>query len=176
LNAGPGGIAGAFVHQKHLGSSATPRFEGWWGHNKSTRFKMGPQFEPLPTAEAWQLSNPPIFQLASLRASMELFDAAGIQNLREKGDRLTAYFEWLLRRQLDDKIEIVTPGLPERGSMLCLRFRQPQEKKYWQTELKKRHIHVDFREPDILRATPVPLYNSFEDVFRLVTALKEVLS
>jgi kynureninase len=137
---------------------------------------MGPQFEPLPTAEAWQLSNPPIFQLASLRASMELFDAAGIQNLREKGDRLTAYFEWLLRRQLDDKIEIVTPGLPERGSMLCLRFRQPQEKKYWQTELKKRHIHVDFREPDILRATPVPLYNSFEDVFRLVTALKEVLS
>jgi kynureninase len=172
LNSGPGGIAGCFIHEKHLDKKDIPRFEGWWGHNKKTRFKMGPQFDPLPTAEAWQLSNPPIFQLASLRASMELFEEAGMEALRERGDRLTSYMDWLLRRHLGDEISILTPPLPERGSMLCLRFKD--NPKSWITKLEERGVLVDFREPDIIRATPVPLYNSFTDVYRLVQTLKEL--
>lgn len=171
LNSGPGGLAGAFVHERHLGQKDLPRLAGWWGHNKQTRFKMGPHFDPLPTAEAWQLSNPPIFQLASLRASMELFDVGGIAELRARGDRLTSYFEWLLKQHVPS-VEIVTPSLPERGSMLCLRFKNsPKE---WANTLRERDVFVDFREPDIIRATPIPLYNSFADVYRLVQVFKEM--
>lgn len=172
LNSGPGGLAGAFVHSRHLGKKNLPRFEGWWGHNKVSRFKMGPDFHPLPTAEAWQLSNPPIFQLASLRASMELFDKAGIENLRKKGDQLTSYFESELKKELKEKVEIITPALPERGSMLCMRFKNDPKK--WTHLLRERDIYVDFREPDIIRATPAPLYNSFQDVYKLVQVLKEL--
>lgn len=172
LNAGPGGIAGAFVHERHLGQKNTPRFEGWWGQNKKTRFKMGPQFDAIPTVEAWQLSNPPIFQLASLRASMELFDAATMIKLREKGDELTSFFEALIKQELSNMVEIVTPALPQRGSMLCLRFKSSPQK--WMPILREKSVFVDFREPDIIRATPVPLYNSFEDIYRLVQVFKEV--
>jgi kynureninase len=171
LNAGPGGIAGAFVHESHLGRPEIPRFEGWWGHDKETRFRMGPQFKPLRTAEAWQLSNPPIFQLAALRASMELFDQAGMPALRAKGDRLTSYAEWLLRKHLAGSVEVITPELPHRGSMLCLRF--PGKPREFAQALAAHGVAVDFREPDIIRATPAPLYNSFEDVFRFVEVLKE---
>lgn len=173
LNAGPGGLAGSFVHERHLGKKDIPRFEGWWGHNKASRFKMGPDFDPLPTVEAWQLSNPPIWQLASLRASMELFDQAGIAKLRERGDMLTSCFEGLLRRELGDTVEILTPALPRRGSMLCLRFKN--DPRSWVGRLRERGAFVDFREPDIIRATPAPLYNHFEDVFRLVETLKDVV-
>ncbi len=173
LNAGPGGIAGAFVHKKHLGSNALPRFEGWWGQNKSTRFKMGPDFDAIPTIEAWQLSNPPIFQLASLRASMELFDKATIKGLREKGDKLTSYFENQIRTELEGQVQIVTPPLPQRGSMLCLRFKESPRS--WAGKLRERGAFVDFREPDIIRATPAPLYNNHEDIYRLVQTFKEVM-
>lgn len=169
INSGPGGLAGAYVHEKHLNQKNIPRFEGWWGHNKESRFKMGPDFEPLPTAEAWQLSNPPIFQLASLRASMELFDEAGIKNLREKGDKLTSYFEWLIQQNLSEQVDVITPK--ERGSMLCLKFKTSP--KSWFDKMIHAGAIVDFREPYIIRATPVPMYNSFEDVFRLVNLLKE---
>lgn len=174
LNSGPGGIAGAFVHKKHLGSKTLPRFEGWWGQNKSTRFKMGPDFDAIPTAEAWQLSNPPIFQLASLRASMELFDKATMKALREKGDKLTAYFENQIRTELKDQVDVVTPPLPQRGSMLCLRFKESP--RAWAGKLSERGAFVDFREPDIIRATPVPLYNNHEDIYRLVQTFKEVMN
>ncbi len=173
LNAGPGGLAGAFIHERHLGKKDIPRFEGWWGHNKQSRFKMGPDFDPLSTAEAWQLSNPPIFQLASLRAAMELFDKAGMKALREKGDRMTTYFEELLKKELPGKVEVMTPALPERGSMLCLRFKNDPKK--WAHKLRDRDIYVDFREPDIIRATPAPLYNSFQDIYDLVQAFKEII-
>ena len=173
LNAGPGGIAGAFVHSDHLGEKKLPRFEGWWGQNKKTRFKMGPQFDAIPTIEAWQLSNPPIFQLASLRASMELFDKATMKALRAKGDQLTSYFEEQIQSELAGQVSVVTPPLPARGSMLCLRFKSSPQKSM-QT-LRDRGVFVDFREPDIIRATPVPLYNSFEDVYRLVQTFKEVI-
>ncbi len=170
LNSGPGGIAGAFVHDKHLRRTDMPRFAGWWGHDKKTRFKMGPEFAAIPTVEAWQLSNPPIFQLASLRASMSLFDEASIEKLSLKSQHLTAYFEWLLKKNLKDGVEIVTPA--SRGSMLCLRFKDNPQK--WSKQLEEKNVLVDFREPDIIRATPVPLYNSYEDVYRLVHLLREV--
>lgn len=172
LNAGPGGIAGAFVHEKYVKDFKGPRFEGWWGQNKQKRFKMGPEFDAIPTVEAWQLSNPPIFQLASLRASMELFDQATIPKLRERGDQLTRYFEWLLKKNLPEDVQIVTPE-KDRGSMLCLRFKK--NPKTWIEALQHKGAFVDFREPDIIRATPAPLYNSYSDIYRLVEAFQEVI-
>ena len=163
LNAGPGGLGGVFVHERHA-DAALPRFEGWWGHDKARRFEMGPRFSPIRGAEAWQVSNPPILQLAVLRASMELFDRAGMSALRRKGERLTAYLELLLRQR---GAEILTPA--ERGSMLTVRLRQPGIV----AELKKRGAVVDSRPPDIVRITPAPLYNSFEDVQRLCALIGE---
>ena len=164
LNAGPGGLGGAFIHERHA-DAALPRFEGWWGHDKARRFEMGPSFSAIRGAEAWQLSNPPILPLAALRASMELFDQAGMPALRRKGDRLTGYLEWLLRRL---GIEVLTPA--QRGSMLTVRFRKPG----LVPELAKRGAAVDLRPPDIVRITPAPLYNSFEDVRRLAALIGEL--
>ncbi len=171
LNSGPGAIAGAFVHERHH-KKAGPRFEGWWGHDKKTRFQMGPHFQGIPTVEAWQLSNPPIFQLAALRASLEIFDSAKISRLRKKGDALTFYLEGLLRTTLGSQAEIVTPAA--RGSMLCVRIRG--QNKAIMKKLEAHNTFIDFREPDIFRMTPAPLYNSYEDCFRLVQKLDEVLN
>jgi kynureninase len=171
LNSGPGAIAGAFVHERHHRGQIS-RFEGWWGHDKGTRFKMGPDFQPIPTVEAWQLSNPPIFQLASLRAALELFDSATMSRLRQKGDQITSYLEGLLRLNLGPAAEIVTPV--QRGSMLCVRV--PGQNRSLMARLEERNIFIDFREPDIFRMTPIPLYNSYEDCFALVQALKEEFS
>lgn len=169
LNSGAGGMAGAFINERHLGKSDIPRFEGWWGTNKENRFKMGPNFDPIATAEAWQLSNPPIFQLAALRASLDLFDQAGIKNLRERGDRLTSCLEGLLLRDCNDKVSIMTPK--ERGSMLCVKVSTDAQAVL--KSLQSKGAIVDFRYPDILRMTPVPLYNSFEDVFKLSQIISE---
>lgn len=171
LNSGPGGLAGAFVHENHLGKKDIPRFEGWWGTNKSSRFKMGPEFDAIPTAEAWQLSNPPIFQLASLRASMELFDKATMAKLTEKRNLLTSYLEWQIKTELSDSMEIVTP--PERGAMLCVRVKK--DPKHLLEVLKSHSVILDFRYPDILRMTPAPMYNSFEDVYKVIQVMKEAL-
>ena len=160
LNAGPGGLGGVFVHERHA-SSDLPRFEGWWGHDKARRFEMEPRFTPIPGAEAWQLSNPPILQMAALRASMELFDRATMPALRRKGDKLTSYLQWLLK-----DFEILTP--PQRGSMLTVRMRNAQAVV---ASLAKRGAIVDFRPPDIVRITPAPLYNSFADVQRLAALI-----
>jgi kynureninase len=174
LNSGPGGLAGAFVHEKHLGKKDMPRFEGWWGHDKKTRFKMGPTFEPIPTVEAWQLSNPPIFQLASLRASMNIFDEVGMKNLRAKGDRLTAYLEFLLNENCEGKLEITTPSdIKQRGSMLSIQMKT--DPKPLVKVFGEKGVILDFREPDILRICPAPLYNTYEDCFRLVQIMKETL-
>lgn len=176
LNAGPGGIAGAFVHEKHHANATIPRFEGWWGNNKNNRFEMRRHFDPLNTAEAWQLSNPPIFQLASLRASMNLFDQAGMKNLRQKGDKLTAYLEYLLLENCGEHLEVVTPKFKEssqtRGSMLCVKVKGADTKEMMQ-KFAKKGIIIDIREPDILRMCPAPLYNNYEDCFRLAQAVKE---
>lgn len=171
LNSGPGGLAGAFVHKNHHGQKDIPRFEGWWGHDKNSRFKMGPNFEPIATVEAWQLSNPPIFQLASLRASMELFDQAGMENLRSRGDRLTNFFESHLKERVGEYCKVISPA-SSRGSMLCIRYAKNPKELY--AKLTERGAIVDFREPDILRMTPAPLYNSFEDISKLVTLIEDV--
>jgi kynureninase len=164
LNAGPGGLGGVFVHERHA-AAALPRLEGWWGHDKARRFEMASRFSPIHGAEGWQLSNPPILQLAALRASMELFDRAGMPALRRKGDQLTGYLEWLLVR---GGAEVLTPK--ERGSMLTVRSRKPGLAR----ELPKHGAVIDLRPPDIVRITPAPLYNSFEDVQRLGALMAEL--
>lgn len=190
LNSGPGGIAGAFVHERHSKNFDLPRFAGWWGHDKESRFLMGPDFRPIAGAEGWQLSNPPIFQLAALRASLEIFDEAGMTALHEKSLKLTAYLEKLLAEINDDRIEIITPRDPaQRGCQLSIRVKTQAEtrpvgsvsepaasnKKLFNA-LTERGVIADWREPDVIRVAPVPLYNSFEDVFRFSEILKECLT
>lgn len=174
LNSGPGGIAGAFVHERHLQDKTIPRFEGWWGQNKETRFEMGPNFDPIQTVEAWQLSNPPIFQLASLRASLEIFAEAGMKNLRSKGDHLTGYLEYLLNEKCRSHLEVMTPEVGHRGSMLSIRMKKNAKKLV--DVFKERGVICDFRYPDILRITPIPLYNNYSDVYSLVDIIDEVAS
>jgi kynureninase len=170
LNAGPGGLGGAFVHERHAGSADLPRFAGWWGHEKESRFAMPSEFRPLRGAEGWQLSNPPILQLAALRASLESFDAAGIAALRAKSVRLTAYLEWLLR----DRCELLTPRDPERrGAMLTLRVAADAPAVV--RRLRARGAVCDARPPDVLRLSAPPLYTRFADVQRLATLLREEL-
>jgi kynureninase len=170
LNSGPGAIAGAFIHERHLGLKDIPRFEGWWGHDKSTRFKMGPQFVPIPTAEAWQLSNPPIFQLAAHRASLELFDQATMNALRAKSEALTGYLEELLNTLPTQLIQSLTPVDPsQRGCQISMRV--IGSGKDLQQKLFNDGVICDFREPDVVRVAPVPLYNQFADVLRFVEVL-----
>ncbi|XXF77874.1 kynureninase [Myxococcaceae bacterium GXIMD 01537] len=171
LNGGPGTLGGVFVHERHAHSPELPRLAGWWGHDKRTRFQMGPDFVPMPGAEGWQLSNPPIFQLAALRASMELFDAATMEALRKKSERLTGYLEFLLDRLPSGMVSVTTPRDPrQRGAQLSLRFRGEPRKLL--PRLTEAGVVCDFREPDIIRAAPAPLYNSFLDVQRFVRTLE----
>ncbi len=174
LNSGPGGIAGAFVHERHAHSFDLPRFAGWWGHDKATRFLMGDKFVPMAGAEGWQLSNPPIFQLAALRASLEIFDEATMPALREKSVKLTGYLEYLLSKVETDRIEIITPSDAEqRGCQLSIRVRNADKALFEQ--ITERGVIADWREPDVIRVAPVPLYNSFADVFGFVERLKGCL-
>ena len=169
LNGGPGGLGGAFVHERH-GRADLPRFAGWWGHDKQSRFEMPGTFRPIPGAEGWQLSNPPILQLAALRASLELFDAAGIAALRAKSVRLTGYLEWLLRGHC----ELLTPRDPERrGAMLTIRV--AADAHLLVRRLRACGVVCDARPPDVLRLSAPPLYTRFADVQRLATMLREEL-
>lgn len=175
LNAGPGAIAGIFVHERHARSFELPRFAGWWGHDKETRFQMGPDFKPLAGAEGWQLSNPPIFQLAALRASLEIFDEATMPALRAKSVKLTGYLETLLRQIDTDRIEIITPDDSEqRGCQLSIRVVNADKSLF--DAVSERGVIADWREPDVVRVAPVPLYNSFADVQRFSTILHECLA
>lgn len=170
LNSGPGGIAGVFVHERHARNFDLPRFAGWWGHDKETRFLMDDEFIPMPGAEGWQLSNPPIFQLAALRASLEIFDEATMPALRAKSVELTAYLEKLLSQIETDRIEIITPSDPDqRGCQLSIRVRN---KTLFET-ITQRGVIADWREPDVIRVAPVPLYNTFEDAAKFAAILKE---
>ena len=168
LNAGPGAIAGCFVHERHQ-HGELPRFSGWWGHDKKTRFQMGPEFKAIRGAEGWQLSNPAIFQMAALRASMDLFDKATMTALRQKSEKLTGFLETQLR-ELAHLCEVLTPGDPaQRGTQLSVRFKTSgasSPRKMLET-LQSEGVVADFREPDIIRFAPVPLYTSFDDVLKL---------
>jgi kynureninase len=174
LNAGPGAVASAFVHERHLRDRTLPRFAGWWGNDPATRFKMGPDFVPVESADAWQLSNPPVLALAPLRASLEIFDRATMRALRAKSVALTGYLEELLHAStIRARVRMVTPSLPdERGAQLSLEVDagRPETAR----RLHERGVFCDFREPNVIRVAPVPLYNSFHDVWRLVRVLDEV--
>jgi kynureninase len=174
LNAGPGGVAGAFIHERHANAFDLPRFAGWWGHDKETRFLMGPEFRPIPGAEGWQISNPPILQMAALRASLEIFDEAGMNALRAKSEKLTGYLEFLLSKIEDDRISVITPSdAAQRGCQLSIRVRNSERSLY--EKIVAHGVSADWREPDVIRVAPVPLYNSFSDVLQFVEILKRNL-
>ena len=172
-NSGPGAVAGAFVHARHA-RSERPRFAGWWGHHQATRFRMGPDFVPTPGADGWQLSNPPILALAPLRVSLDLFQRAGMEALRRKSEQLTAYLETLIREHLDKVLQIVTPREPERrGCQLSLRVVGGRARGRALFEhLESIGIIGDWREPDVIRISPVPLYNRHTDVLDFVRAVQ----
>lgn len=174
LNSGPGGIAGIFIHERHANDSRLPRFAGWWGHDKETRFLMDDEFIPIKGAEGWQLSNPPIFQMASLRASLEIFEKAGMKSLVAKSKKLTGYMKFLLNEIQDERISIITPSNSEdRGCQLSIRVKD--EDKTLFDAITEKGVIADWREPDVIRVAPVPLYNSFLDVFGFVEILKNSL-
>jgi len=174
LNGGPGCVAGCFVPERHA-RAQLPRFAGWWGHDEATRFQMSPDFHPMPGAEGWQLSNPPILALAPLRASLEIFAEAGMDRLREKSVDLTGYMEFLLDQPASAKFSIITPHDPERrGAQLSIRISHNGRSVC--DRLASQGVIGDWREPDTFRVAAVPLYNSFRDVYRFVQNLVSALS
>lgn len=172
LNGGPGCVGGCFVHELHGRRTDLPRFAGWWGHNKSTRFQMPSDFDAIQGAQGWQLSNTPIMSLTALRASLELFDDAGMDRLREKSKKLTGYLVYLLRDYFSEgELAIISPEESEhRGCQVSLRIRKKGHQVY--QYLLSNNILGDWREPDVIRIAPVPLYNTFSDVHRCVEVMK----
>jgi kynureninase len=169
LNGGPGSVAGCFVNERHARDEERPRFAGWWGNALESRFRMDPDFQAAPGAEGWQVSNPPVVALAALRASMDLFDEAGIEPLRARSVELTGHLESLLAPHAGDRFSIATPADPERrGAQLSIRVRG-SVRALWE-RLMAAGIVCDWREPDILRVAPAPLYNTMDDVQRFVEA------
>jgi kynureninase len=169
LNAGAGAVAGCFVHERHHGNNQLPRFHGWWGADPESRFRMSPEFRPAGGADAWQLSNPPILAMAPLRCSLQLFEEAGLPALRAKSLRLTGFLADLVHGECAALLEIITPAEPQRrGCQLSLRVRAGRAQGRRLFDFL--HVHgaiADWREPDVIRVAPVPLYNSFEDCARL---------
>jgi kynureninase len=175
INSGPGGMSGCFVHERHHGNTQLNRFAGWWGHDKKTRFLMGPDFHPMSGAEGWQLSNPPILAMASLRASLDLFDKAGMDALRTKSLKLTSYMEFLVNNIGGDRINIITPSDPEhRGCQLSIQVSDSNKSLF--NTLTDKGVISDWREPDVIRVAPVPLYNSFVDVWKFAKLLDQSLN
>lgn len=178
LNSGPGGVAGVYIHEKHAANTEMPRFAGWWGYTKSTRFRMEKGFEPIPTAEGWQLSNAPILSMAAHKASLDLFEEAGMDQLHEKREKLSGYLHAVLnevnRGSKEPIIEILTPAAGEEHgcqvSMLMLR----RGKEIFE-ELTRQGVIADWREPNVIRVAPVPLYNRFEDVYRFGEIISKLI-
>jgi kynureninase len=175
LNAGPGAVAGAFLHERHATNTKLPRFAGWFGNDPNTRFRLHlePEFVPVPSADGWQISNPPIFSMAPLRASLAVFDdAGGMEPLRAKSIRLTGYLEFLLTEIGSKKFTVITPRNPdERGCQLSiLAHEHPKE---LLKELETAGVKCDFREPNVIRVAPTPLYNTFHEVWRFARILAQ---
>jgi kynureninase len=175
LNSGPGSLGGCFVNERHANNPYLKRFAGWWGHNKQTRFNMRHEFDAIPGAEGWQLSNPAILSMAAIRASLDLFEAAGFENIIKKSKTLTGFLEFLINELNDDRINIITPKNPEeRGCQLSIQVKSADKELH--TQLTKSGVISDWREPDVIRVAPAPLYNSYQDVFEFVQRLKKVLN
>lgn len=175
LNSGPGSLAGCFVHERYAHNKSLNRFTGWWSHNKQTRFNMRDEFDVLPGAEGWQLSNPPILSMAAIKASLDMFNDVGIKKLNEKSKKLTGYFEFLLKQLGEDTIKIITPNnSKERGCQLSIQVKNANKNLH--NKLTEAGVISDWREPDVIRCAPVPFYNSFEDIYNLIKKLKAVLN
>jgi len=177
VNGGPGAAGGAFVHARHVARRDLPRLAGWWGHDKATRFRMGPDFEPIPGADGWQVSTPSLLALAPVVASLEQFGAVGLPALRAKSMRLTRYLESLIDARLAGRVTVLTPRTPdERGAALSLRLECGRDAARAAFEgLLRRGIVPDWREPGVIRAAPVPFYNGYDDVWLFVDALQSEL-
>jgi kynureninase len=175
LNSGPGSLGGIFVHEKYAHNKKLKRFAGWWNHNKETRFNMRQPFDVLSGAEGWQLSNPPILSMTAIRASLDMIDSIGMDKLRKKSIKLTGYLEFLINELNDKKIKIITPTNPsERGCQLSIQVKNADKSLH--TRLINANIIADWREPDVIRIAPVPLYNRFLDIYLFVKTLKKILS
>ncbi len=179
LNSSPGGVSGMFVHEKHSKNKELPRFAGWWGHNKDERFQMKPGFDPIEGAEGWQLSNAPVLGMAAHNASLDIFQRAGMAAISEKRNDLTAYLEFIINKISDESdlvdFEVITPHDPKkRGAQLSI-LAHGQGKALFDA-LSKEGVVADWREPNVIRVAPAPLYNSFEDVYRFGEALRTSIS
>ena len=178
LNSGPGSVGGIFVHERHANNPELPRFAGWWGYDKEKRFKMEPGFEAIPGAEGWQLSNAPVFSMAVHKASLEIFEKAGMDKLRSKSKDLTDFLEFVIEdissRSESVNFEIITPkDHASRGCQLSILCHGKGKELF--NHLSKNGVYADWREPNVIRIAPVPLYNSFEDVFRFGQILSEAV-
>jgi len=170
LNSGPGSVAGVFIHEKHHNNNLE-RFAGWWGHDKESRFKMPDKFIPINTAEGWQLSNPPILSLAAVRASLSIFDEVGMRALIQKSKILTSYLDYLLSQIETDRINIITPD--DRGCQISISVKNGNKDLF--NKITERGVIADWREPDVIRVAPVPLYNSYLDVYKFYKILEDIL-
>jgi kynureninase len=178
LNSGPGSVGGCFVHERHVADTHLRRLSGWWGHDKATRFEMNNEFLAIPTAEGWQVSNPPILSMAAIRSALEIFSrAGGIAPLRAKSELLTGLLIDFLDDELADQVRLVSPrDFTQRGSQLSLRIIRPGlDGKRIHRQLEQTSVRTDWREPDVIRVTPVPLYNTFADVAHFASRLKAIL-
>lgn len=179
MNSGPGGVAGVYIHEKHVTNNDLPRFAGWWGYKKETRFKMEKGFEPIPTAEGWQLSNAPVLSMAAHKASLDIFEEAGMEKLHAKRKQLAAYLHFVLNdinsNQAEKILEIITPANEkERGCQVSMLMLKNGKDIF--NELTKKGVIADWREPNVIRIAPVPLYNSFEDIYRFGEIISGVLN
>ncbi|MCZ6837340.1 MAG: kynureninase [Planctomycetota bacterium] len=177
LNGGPGSIAGCFIHEQHAGNTDLPRYAGWWGNDPESRFRMhlNDTFIAKPDADGWQISNPPIFSMTPLVASLAIFDEATMPALREKSVRMTAYLRWLIERQPSSKFECITPQDPEfRGSQLSILVHDEPQARH--VALQASGIVADFRPPNVIRVAPVPLYNTYHEAWRFAKTLCQEMS
>lgn len=178
MNSGPGGVAGIYIHEKHIDNSSLPRFAGWWGYKKETRFQMEKGFEPIPTAEGWQLSNAPVLSMAAHKAALDIFEEAGMERLHSKRKLLARYLHFILQEinnaSTEKVIDVITPANEEeRGCQVSLLMLK-NGKTIFDTLLKEAVI-TDWREPNVIRVAPVPLYNSFEDVWRFGSLISKLI-
>jgi len=178
LNSGPGNVGAIFVHERHGSNPELPRFGGWWGHDKATRFQMKSGFRPMEGAEGWQLSNAPVLGMSAMKASIDIFAEVGMQALRDKSEKLTGYLEYVIDRLAEEYpdagVGVITPRNPrQRGSQISINI-AGRERKFFDDMIREGVI-ADFREPCVIRMAPVPLYNSFEDVFTFGKVMGELL-
>jgi kynureninase len=178
LNSGPGSVGGVYVHERHATNRELFRLAGWWGHNKETRFQMGPDFDPIPTAESWSMSNAPVFNMIAHEVSLSIFSEVGMNALREKSLQLTAYLDFVLNEVMlatGQKLTRITPGDPaQRGCQLSVIVEGYDRKLVG--KLYEQGVVVDWREPNVIRLAPVPLYNSFEDVYQIGKVLEQIFT